>query len=146
MFYRKCCCLVAKSFLTLCDPMGCSMPVFPVLHYLLEFAQTHVHWADDATQPSHPLSSLSPPALNLSQHQGLFQWFGSLHQVAKVLELQHQFLQWIFKIDQPYSRLISFRIHWFDPLAVQRTLKNLLSTTIQKHKCLVHVKKKLLSL
>ena len=59
-------------------------PGFPVLHYLLEFSQTHVHWVDDAIQLCHPLSSPSPPALNLSQHQGLFQWVGSLHQVAKV--------------------------------------------------------------
>ena len=64
-----------------------------VLHCLPEFAQTHVHWIDDAIQPSHPLSSLSPPALNLSQHQGLFQWVNSFLQVAKVLKLQHQSLQ-----------------------------------------------------
>ena len=73
-------------------------PGFPVLHYLLEFAQTHAHWVGDAIQPSHPLS---PPALNLSQHQGLFQWTEFLHQVAKVLELQiqHQSFQWIFRVD-----------------------------------------------
>ena len=69
----------------------------PVLQCLLEFAQTHVHWVGDAIQPSHPLTPASPPALNLSQHQGLFQWVGSSHQVAKVLELQllHQSFQWI---------------------------------------------------
>ena len=61
----------------LCNPMNCSTPGFPVLHCLLEFAQTHVHWAGDSTQPSHPLSPPSPPALNLSQHQGHFQWLGS---------------------------------------------------------------------
>ena len=71
-----------------CNPMDCSTPGFSVLHYLPEFAQIYVHWISDAIQPSHSLSSLSPPALNLSQHQGLFQWVGSLHQVAKVLELQ----------------------------------------------------------
>ena len=78
--------------------MNCNTPGFPVLHYLPEFAQTHVHWMSDAIQPSHPLSSASPPALSLSQHQGLFQWVGSSHQVAKVLELQfqHQSFQWIF--------------------------------------------------
>ena len=71
------CCLVAQLCLTLCDPVDCSMPGFPVLHYLLVFAQTHVHWVGDAIQPSHPLLSPLPPALNLSQHQGLFQWVGS---------------------------------------------------------------------
>ena len=77
-----CYCSVAKSCLTLCDPMDCSKPGFPVLHYLLEFAQIHVHWVGDAIQPSHPLSSPYPPALNLSQHLGLFQWVSSSHQVA----------------------------------------------------------------
>ena len=77
-----CCCWVAQSCPTLCDPMDCSTPKFPVIHYLLEFAQTHVHWVGDAIQPSHPLLSLSPPAFNLSQNQGLFQWVGSLHQVV----------------------------------------------------------------
>ena len=71
----------------------------PVLHHLLEFAQTHVHWVSDAIQPSHPLLPPLPPALNLSQHQDLFQWVGSSHQVAKVLELQHQSLQWILRVD-----------------------------------------------
>ena len=79
----------------------CSTPGFPVHHQLLELAQTHVHRGGDAIQPSHPLSSPSPPAFNLSQHQGLFQWVSSLHQVAKVLEfqLQHQSFQWIFRTD-----------------------------------------------
>ena len=80
-------------------PMDCSMPGFPILHYFPEFAKTCVHWVNDFIQPSHSLSPLSPPALNLSQHQGLFQWVGSSHQVAKVLELQHQFSQWIFRVD-----------------------------------------------
>ena len=93
--YMLCCCLsVAKLCLTLCDPMNCSTPDFPVLHYLLEFSQTHVHWVSDAIQPSYPLSSPSPPAFNLSQQQGLFQWVGSSYQVAKLLELQHQSFQW----------------------------------------------------
>ena len=81
---------VTQSSPTLCDPVDCSMPGLPVHHQLLDFAQTHVHWVGDAIQPSHPLSSPSPPALNLSQHQGLFQWISSLHQVAKVLEFQLQ--------------------------------------------------------
>ena len=81
------CCSVAQSCLTLCDPMDSSTPDFPVFHYF-EFAQTHVHWVGDAIQPPHPLSSPSPPALKLSQHQGLFQWVNFLHQVTKVLEFQ----------------------------------------------------------
>ena len=86
---------VTQSCPTLCDPMNCSMPGLPVLHQLLKSTQTHVHWVGDAIQLSHPLSSPSPPALNLSQHQGLFKWVSSLHQVAKVLEfqLQHQSFQ-----------------------------------------------------
>ena len=72
-------------------------PLF--FHHLPEFAQTHVPWVGDATQSSHPLSSRSPPAFSLSQHQGLFRWVSSLHQVAKVLELQHQSFQWIFRVD-----------------------------------------------
>jgi len=87
------------SHVSLCDPMDGSRPGFPVLHYLLQFAQTHVHWVSDAIQTSHPLSSPSPPAFNFSQHQGLFQWVSSSHQVAKVLELQHQSFQLIFRVD-----------------------------------------------
>ena len=75
---------VTQSCPTLCDPMDCSTPSFPVHHQLPEFTQTHVHWVGDAIQLSHPLSSPSPPAFNLSQHQGLFQWVSSSHQVAKV--------------------------------------------------------------
>ena len=75
---------------TLCNPMNCSMPGPPVHHQLPEFIQSHVHWVGDVIQPSHPLSSPSPPALNLSQHQGLFKWVSSSHQVAKVLEFQLQ--------------------------------------------------------
>ena len=82
-----CRCSVAQSCLTLCDPMDCSTPDCPVFHYF-EFAQTHAHWVDDTIQPSHPLSSPSPPAFNLSQHQGLFQRVSSLHQLTKVLEFQ----------------------------------------------------------
>ena len=83
-----CCCSAVKSCLTLCDPMGCSTPGFPVLCYLVEFAQTHLHQVSDAIPPSHPLLPSSPPALNPSQHQSLFQWVGSLHQATKALELQ----------------------------------------------------------
>ena len=94
-------------------PHGLQKPGLPVHHLLPEFTQTHVHWVGDAIQPPHPLSSPFPPAFNLSQHQGLFQWVSSLHQVAKVLEfqLQHQSFQWTPRTDL---------------LAVQGTLKSLL--------------------
>ena len=82
-----CCCSVAKSCLTLCDPMNCNTPGFLILHHLPEFTQTHIHWVSDATQPFHPLSPPSSPAFNLSQHQDLFQWVSSSHLVANVLEL-----------------------------------------------------------
>ena len=87
---------VSQACLTLCDTLNCSMPGLPVHHQLPESTQTHVHWVGDAIQPSHPLSSSSPPALNLSQHQSLCKWVSSLHQVDKVLEfqLQHQNFQW----------------------------------------------------
>ena len=100
--------LVAQSCPTVCDPMDCSTPGLPVYHQLPEFTQTHVHPVHDAIQPSHPLSSPSPPAFNLFQHQGLFQWVSSLHQVAKVLELQlqHQPFQWIFRIYFLYDWLV----------------------------------------
>ena len=111
--------------------MNCSIPGLLVLHYLLEFVQTHVHWVGDAIQPCHPLSSPSPPALNLSQHQGLFQWVGFLHQVAKLLELQHQSFQWTFRVD-------FFRINCFDLLTVQGTLKSLLQHHSSKVSILQH--------
>ena len=117
----KNCCSIAKPCLTLCNPMDCSMPGFPVLHYLLEFAQTHVHWISDAIQPSHPLLPSSPLVLSLSQPQGLFQWVRSLHQVARVLELQLQICP-----SNECSGSISFRIDCFDLLAAQGTLKSLL--------------------
>ena len=92
--------LVAQC-LTPWDPMNRSMPGLPDHHQFLEFTQTHAHWVTDAIQQSHPLSSVSPPAVNLSQPQGLFKWVSSLHQVAKVLEfqLQHQSFPWIFRTD-----------------------------------------------
>ena len=92
---------VTRSCPTLCDPMNCRMPGFPVHHQLPEFIQTHVHWVGDAIQPYHPLLSPSPPTFNLSQHQCLFQWVSSSHQVSKVSEFQlkHQSFQWIFRTD-----------------------------------------------
>ena len=94
-----CCCSVSQWCPTLCDPGDCSTLGFPVLLCLLEFAQTHVHWVGDAIQPADPLSPSFPPALNLSQHKYLFQWVSSSHQLVKVLELQHQSFQWIFRVD-----------------------------------------------
>ena len=112
---------VTQSCLTHCDPMNRRTPGLPVHHQPLEFAKTHVHRVGDAIQTSHPLSSPSHPAPNLSQHQSLFQWVSFLHQMAKVLEfqLQHWSFQWT-------PRLIPFRMNWLDLLAVQGTLKSLL--------------------
>ena len=102
-------------------PHGLQHARLPILHHLLEFAQTHVQWAGDAIKSSHPLSSPSPPAFNLSQHQYLFQWVGSSHQVAKY---------WSFSFSSSpsseFSGLIAFRIDYFDLLAVLGTLKSLL--------------------
>ena len=108
LYTVRCCCSVAKWCLIICKPMSCSRPGFPALHYLLEFAQTHVHWVDDAIQPPHPLWPSSPSALNLSQHQGLFQWVGSSHQLIKVLDLQlqHQSFQWIVRVDFLWDWLV----------------------------------------
>ena len=108
LHYVLCIHFVAQSCPTLCDPMGHSMPGFPVYHQLLEFTQTHVHWVGDAIQPSHPLLSPSPPTINLSQHEGLFKWVSSSHEVAKVLEfqLQHQSFQWTLKTDLLWDGLV----------------------------------------
>ena len=110
----------AQSCPTLCNLMNRSTPGLPVHHQLPESTQTHVHQVSDAIQPSHPLSSPSPLALNLSQHQGLLKWFSSSHQVARY---------WSFSFNispsNEYSGLISFRIDWLDLPAVQGTLKNL---------------------
>ena len=112
---------VTQSCLTLCDPMNHSTPGLPVHHQLPEFNQTHIHRVSDAIQPSHPLSSPSPPALNRSQHQSLFQLVNSSHEVAKVLEfqLQHHSFQRNPRADLLQNGLL-------DLLAVQGTLKSLL--------------------
>ena len=119
---------VAQSCPTLCDPMNCNTPGLPVHHQLPESTQTHVHRVSDAIQPSHPLSSPSPPALNLSQHQGLFQWVSSSHEVAKVLEfqLQHQSFQWTPRTDL---------LEWTGWISLQcKGLSRVFSnTTVQKH-------------
>ena len=105
---------VIQLWLTLCDPMDCSTLGFPVHHQLQELPQTHVHWVGDVIQP---LSSPSPPAFNLSQHQGLFQWLSSSHKAAKVFSISPS---------NEHSELISFRVAWFDLHAVQRNHKSLL--------------------
>ena len=110
-----------QSCLILCDSMDCSTPGLHVHHQLLEFVQTHVHWVGDAIQPSHPLSSISSLAFSLAQHQGLFKWVSSLHQVAR-------YWSFIYRISpsNEYSGPISFRMEWMDILAVQVTRKILL--------------------
>ena len=126
------CCLVAQLCLTLCDPTDCSTPGFSLLHHFPKLIQTHAHWVGDTIQPSHPLLSPSP-AFNLSQHQDLFQWVNSLHQVTKVLgpQPQHQSLQWIFRADFLYDGLV------WSP-AVQGTLKSLLQHHSSKASILWH--------
>ena len=120
---------VVQSCPTLCNPRNHSTPGLPVHHQLQEFTQTHVHWAGDAIQPSHPLSSPSPSAFNLSQHEGLFKWVSSSHQVAKVLEfqLQHQSFQ---SNTQDWSPL-----GWTGRISLQsKGLSRVFSnTTVQKH-------------
>ena len=110
---------VTQLCLTLCDPRDSSTSGFPAHHQLLELAQTHVRQVSDAIQPSHPLSSPSPPTFSLFQNQGLFQWISSSHQVAKNISFS-------ISSSNEYSRLISFRIDWLDLLAVLRSLKSLL--------------------
>ena len=116
-----CCCSVTKSCPILCDPTDCSMPGFPVLQYFLEFAQSHIPRVNIATQPSYPLSSPSPPALNLSQHQVF-----SDESVLHIRWPKYWSFSFSISPSNEYSGLVSFSIDWFDPLAVQRTLKSFL--------------------
>ena len=120
-----CCCSVTKLCPALCDPMDCSTPGFVVLHHLLEFAQTHVHWVSDVIQPSHPLSSPSP-AFSFPMSQLFTLW--------------PKFWNFNFSISpsNEYSGLISFQIDWLDLLAVQGTLKNLLQHHSSKVSILWH--------
>ena len=117
-----------KSCPTFCDPMNRSMPGLPVHHQLPEFTQTHVHRVGDAIQPSHSLSSPFPPAPNPSQHQSLFQWVNSSHEVAKVLKFQpqHQFLQWTPSTDLLYDGLVG------SPCS-SRDSQESSNTTVRKH-------------
>ena len=136
------------SHVQLCDPMDCSTSGFPAHHQLPGLAQTHVHQIFDVIQPHHPLSFLSPPTFNLSQHQGLFQWVSYSHQVAKVLEfqLQHQSFQWtprtnLLFIQSLLSGIAVWIITWiiciawtgwisFQSKGLSRVFSN---TTVQKH-------------
>ena len=118
----------------LCNPMNCSTPGLPVHHQLLELTQTHIHQVHDAIQPSHPLSSPSPPAPSPSQHQSLFQWVNSSHEVAKVLE----FFSFSIIPSKEIPGLISFRMDWLDLLAVQGTLNSLLQHHSSKASILLH--------
>ena len=125
------CCSITQSCPTLFGPMDCCISGFPVLHHLPELAQTHVHWVGDAMQPSCTLSSPSPPAFNLFQHQGLFQWV-----FQWVLPIRWA-KDWSFSISinpsSEYSGLISLNIDWFDLLAVQGLSGVFSSTTVQRH-------------
>ena len=125
------CCSVTQSCPTLCNLIDCSTPVFPVLPHLLKFAQTHVHWISDVIQPSHPVSPPSPPALNLSQHQGLFQWIGSSHQVAQVLELQlqHQSFQWTLVVNNGKRRESMSKWRRWEGLPQETTMGSIVNPT-----------------
>ena len=107
---------------TLYNPMDCSTPGFPVHHQLLQLAQTHIHRIGDAIQPSHPLSSPSPSAFNLSQHSGSF----SKESVLRIRQPKYWSFSFSISPSNEYSGLISFRIDWLELLAVQGTLKSLL--------------------
>ena len=125
-----CCCLVTKSCFTLCDPMDCSTPCQASLSYLPEFVQTHVHWVSEAIQSSCPLTPTSPPAFSFSQHQDLFQWVSSSHQVVKVLDLQLQ-----------HQSVLPMYIQGWFPLGLTGLISLLskglsgvfFSTTVKKH-------------
>ena len=125
----SCCCLVAQLCLTLCDPMNCSTPGFPVPHHLPELAQPHVHCIGDAVRPSHPLMPSSPSALNLSQHQGLLQWIVCSHQMTKY---------WSFRLSirpsSEYSGLFSLKIDWSP--CCPRDFQESSGTTVRRHQLL----------
>ena len=121
-------CSIAKLYVILCKSMDCSMPGVPAHHQLLEPTQTHVQRVSDANQQSHPLSSPFPPAFNLFQHQGLFQWISSSHQVAKILEFQLQ-----HSSSYEYSGLFSLRMDWLISLQSKGLSRVFSNTRVQKH-------------
>ena len=129
----SCCFSVAQSCPTLCDPMDCSTPGFPVHPQLPEFAQTHVHWVSDVIQTSHPPSSPFPPAFNLSQHQGLLQWVTSSLQLPKYWSFNFS-----ISLSNEFSELISLKIDMLDLLEVQGILKSLLQHHSSKTSLLQH--------
>ena len=133
MSFLSCCWSVTQSCPTLCDPIDHSITWLPIPHHLLKFAKVHVHYINNAIQPSHPLTPSYPFAFNLSQHQGLFQLVSCSHQMTKILEfqLQHQSFQRIFRTD-------FLQDDWHDTLAVQGTLKSLLQHHSSKASILQH--------
>ena len=131
--FQCCCCSVAKSCLTLCDPTDCSTPGSPVLHYLLKFAQTHAHWVCDAIQPSHPLSSPSPLASIFPNVRVV-----SYESVLCIRWPKYYSFSFSISPSSEYSGLISFRIDWFDLLSVQGTLESLLQLHSWKASILWH--------
>ena len=120
---------VAQSCLSFCNTMDCSTPGLPIHHQLLEFTQTHVHWAGDALQPTHPLLFPSPPTFKLSQHQGLFNCVSWPKYWSFSLSIS---------LSNEYSGIISFRMDWLDLLAIQGTLKSLLQHHSSKASILQH--------
>ena len=118
--HGKCCCSVTSLYPSLCNPVDCSILCFPVLHYLLEFSHTHIHWLGDVIQPSHPLSPPSPPVLNHSQHKVFSNELTLQFRCPKYWSLS-----FIISSSNEYSELISFRIDWLD-LVLQGTIKGLL--------------------
>ena len=128
---RYYCCSVAQSCPTLCNPINCSTSGLPVPHQLSMFDQVHVHCIGDAVWPSHPFMPFSPSALYLSQHQGLFQWVVCSHQMTEILDFS-------ISPSNEYSGLISLKVDWFELLALQGTLRNLLQHHSSKASILHH--------
>ena len=130
VFYLKLCQFssVTQSCLALCDPMDCSTPSFPVLHYLPEIAQSYVHQVSDAIQPSHPLSSPSPPLPSIFPSTRVF----SNEPTLRIRWPKYWSFSFSISPSNEYLGLISFRMDWLDPLAVQGTLKSLLQHHISE--------------
>ena len=118
--------------------MYCSMPDFVTLHYLPEFSQTHAHWVSDAIHPSYPLLPSFPPAFNLPQHQGFF-FFFSNESPLPIIWPKFWSLSFSIRTSNEYSELISFRVDWYDILAVKGSLKSLLQHHNSKGSTLKHL-------